>query len=687
LHPAQLQTNQIMNKFQRFLFIPMFLISCSKKEITNVLIQSPNESIQVSFDVADSKPVYHVKFDNRPVIDTSRLGFEFQNQPSFSGNFKITGVTTNSLDESWEQVWGEQHLVRNNYNQAIIQLEEKDSLKRKLIITFKVFDDGIGFSCEIPKQEAIDSIKITNELTEFHLAEDYSTWFIPANFGSYEMLYQNKPASEVEWTNTPATFESLDQKVFLSIHEANLTNYAGMTLKKQADSNLTFQSELVPWPDGVKVKAQTSMKTPWRTIQISGSAAGLMESTLILNLNEPNKLEDVSWVQPAKYIGIWWGMHLGTHTWTLGERHGATTEAMKKYIDFAEANNFDAVLAEGWSTGWEYWGQPKAFDFVTPYEDFNIEEITAYAKQKGVKIIGHHETGGDAKYYDQQMDEAFELYQSLGIHDVKTGYAGPIQPSGQHHHGQYMVNHYRKVVETAAKYQLTINAHEPIKPTGIRRTYPNMMAREGARGMEWNAWSDGNPPEHHVILPFTRILAGPIDYTPGVFDLLYKNAGERVKWNNQDKGTGRINTTLSKQLALYVVFYSPLQMASDLIENYENQPAFQFVRDVPVDWEFRKVLNAKIGDYVTVVRKDRHSDDWYLGAVTDENKRTLEVNLNFLNAEKRYIAELYTDANDSDWKTNPYPIQLLKQEVSYGDTLTLKLASGGGQAIRFTTTD
>lgn len=665
------------------LHLLLFLASCATKEVIKVVIQSPDQKIQVTVDLIAQEVFYKVAFHDKPVINASKLGFEFKNQAALSKNMKITNVLKTSFDENWEQVWGERKVIKNQYNQAVVQLQETTGLQRKLNLTFRLFNDGLGFSYEIPAQKGIDSLYITHELTEFNLAQNYATWFIPANFDSYEALYQNKPADQVKSANTPITFEASDQSLFLSIHEANLSNYAGMTLQKSAASPLKFEANLVPWPDSVKVKTKAPMKTPWRTIQIADAASKLMESSLILNLNEPNTLKDVSWIHPTKYIGIWWGMHLGTQTWTLGERHGATTENLKKYIDFAAKNNFHSVLAEGWNTGWEKWGQPKAFDFVTAYEDFNLREVAQYAQQKGIKIIGHHETGGDSKYYEEQMEKAFKLYQSLGIHQVKTGYAGPIVPRKQWHHGQYMVNHYRKVVETAARYQITINAHEPIKPTGVRRTYPNMMSREGARGMEWNAWSDGNPPAHHTILPFTRILAGPLDYTPGVFDLLYKKAGKRVKWNGLDKGNGRIYTTLAKQLALFVVFYSPVQMASDLIENYENQPAFKFIREVPVNWQDTKVINAKIGDFVTVARKDIASSDWFLGAVTDENGRTLKIPLDFLDPDKTYIAEIYQDAPDSHWKSNPYPLNMATKTVTSHDQLTLKLAPGGGQAIHF----
>jgi alpha-glucosidase len=661
----------------------VLLQACTQPKPAEIIVASPNQFYQLAFLLEDNKPFYQIKAGDRDIIKASALGFELKSVKALLDHFKILKVKQESHDETWEQVWGEQKEVRDHYNSAKIFLQESIAPYRKLNLIFKVYDEGVGFRYEIPKQEGLDSLLITNELTEFNLAENYSTWFIPANFESYEMLYHNKPLSQVASANTPVTFESADQTIFLSIHEANLTDYAGMTLIKKEGEELSMIANLVPWPDGVKVKAKTPMQSPWRTIQIASSAGGLIESSLILNLNEPNKLTDVSWIHPLKYVGVWWGMHLGTNTWTEGPRHGATTKEMFKYIDFAAENNINAVLAEGWNSGWENWGQPKAFDFVTACSDFDLEDIVAYAAKKNIAIIGHHETGGDAPYYEQQMDTAFQRYSVLGMHHLKTGYAGPIQPKGQFHHGQYMVNHYRKVVEKAAEYKLTVNAHEPIKPTGIRRTYPNMMTREGARGMEWNGWSDGNPPEHHVVLPFTRILAGPIDYTPGVFDLLYHKAGKRVKWNDQDKGTSRINTTLAKQLALYVVFYSPMQMACDLVDNYKDQPAFQFIHDVPVNWEYTKVLNAQIGQYITIVRKDINSNDWYLGAVSNKDGRELLIKLDFLSINKKYQAEIYADTKDSDWETNPYPIDITTQELTHDDVLSLKLAPGGGQAIRF----
>ncbi len=664
------------------IFLFYFFLSY-QNVISQVQVKSPDEKIELNFAIEDDSIYYSVKFKNYQIIYPSQLGFEFLNQAPLSNYLKIIKVTQMAIDTTWIQVWGEQRKIKNEYNEVFIELEETTDLKRKMNLRFRVFNDGVAFRYEIPSQDHMQKINITNELTEFTLPHDLNAWFISADFDSYEALYRNLPINQVESANTPITFKSNNKDIFISIHEANLTNYAGMTLKKKGNSINTFQADLVPWPDGIKVKTNTPMKTPWRTIQISNSAEGLAESFIILNLNEPNRIENTSWIHPTKYVGVWWEMHLGTHTWTVGDRHGATTLRVKEYIDFAAANNIKSVLAEGWNTGWEKWGVPRAFDFVTPYPDFDIEAIVAYAKEKGIQLIGHHETGGDAQYYEEQMDTAFKLYQSLGIHYLKTGYAGAIVPSGQHHHGQFMVNHYRKIVETAVRYQITLDTHEPIKPTGIRRTYPNMMCREGARGMEWNGWSEGNPPEHHTILPFTRILGGPFDYTPGIFDLLYKNAENRVKWNGNDKGTSRINTTLSKQLALFVVFYSPWQMAADQIQNYKGHPAFKFISDVPVNWEFTNFLNASIGEYVTVVRKDWNSDDWYLGSITNEDARSLKIELDFLDESEIYIAEIYKDTPDSDWKTNPYPFEIIELEVTSVDSLMLVLAPGGGQAIRF----
>lgn len=459
-----------------------------------------------------------------------------------------------------------------------------------------------------------------------------------------------------------------------------------MTLMPQKDG--TLKIDLVPWSDGVKVKGSTPLRTPWRTIQIAENPGDLITCYLILNLNEPNRLEDVSWVKPGKYIGIWWGLHLGKYTWGPGPKHGATTENAKRYIDFAAKYDIPMVLIEGWNEGWESdWVEHgERFKFTTPYEDFDIQEVTSYAAKKGVKIIGHHETGSAVKNYEEQIEAAFQFYKKLGIDAVKTGYAGHdpaikrFDDQGnviglEWHHGQYMVNHYRKVIETAARYQIMLNVHEPIKDTGERRTYPNMMTREGGRGQEYNAWSgdEGNPPEHTVILPYTRILAGPFDYTPGIVNLFFKEYKPHI----------RVKNTLAKELALYVVLYSPLQMVADLPENYEkNLSAFQFLLDVPVDWQDTKVLNSEIGKYITIARKDRNSNDWYLGSITNEHGRIFDVPLTFLDPHKTYVAEIYADGVNADWLDNPLSLDIYKVMVNSNTILKLRLANGGGQAIR-----
>ena len=649
-------------------------------------ITSPNNVIQVNFTIKNGTPYYAVQRFGRDVISPSALGFTLKDKPALRDNFRIISEERDSVDTTWEQVWGEQQTIRNHYNELRVNLRETRSPPRELSIIFRVYDDGIGFRYAIPRQTALDSFEIMNELTEFALTGDHIAWWIPAFAGNrYEYLYTKSPVSAMDSVHTPLTMQTSDE-LYLSIHEAALTDYAGLTLARRGKQ--TLKANLIPWSDGVKVKASAPMKTPWRTIQMADTPGGLSTSRLILNLNEPNALEDVSWIQPGKYVGIWWEMHLDVSTWGSGPNHGATTENAKKYIDFAAEHGFNGVLIEGWNVGWDgdWQAHGERFDFTKPYDDFALEEVATYARDKGVYIIGHHETSGAVTHYERQMEEAFDIYQRLGVKAVKTGYVSQgrgiqrIDENGKIHyewqHGQYMVRHYRKTLKTAAEHQIMIVAHEPIHDTGIRRTYPNMLAREGARGQEYNAWAadGGNPPEHTTILPFTRLLGGPMDFTPGIFDLHFKEA----------RPNNRVNTTLAKQLALYVVIYSPMQMAADLPENYEARPeAFQFIKDVPADWEETKVLHGRIGDYVTVARKARNSDEWYLGSLTDENGRYLRVSLNFLPPGKEYIAEIYRDGRKSDWKTAPYDMEITEQVVDRSSALTLRLAPGGGQAIRF----
>ncbi len=651
------------------------LAACSNKNNT---ITSPDGKIKLSFNLVQGAPTYQVTYNNDTLVNISHLGFEFKEQRALKDQFKIIGTELSSSDEIWQQPWGENKTIRNHYNQIKVQLKETASSSRLLNIYFRTYNDGVAFRYEFPEQENLKQFIISNELTEFNLAGNPTTWWIEANYDTYEKLYKSTPMSEAKWVATPVTMAA-KSGVHVSLHEAALTNYAGMTLKQ--NNNGIYTADLVPWANGDKVRAKAPMITPWRTIQIAESASKLIESSLILNLNEPCKIKDVSWIEPMKYIGIWWGMHIGTETWKTGPRHGATTQNALNDIDFAAQNNIKGFVIEGWNAGWENWGAKDAFDHITPAADFDLERVAAYANEKGVMLIGHHETGGDIPSYEKYMDDAFKQCQKLGIHAVKTGYAGGIFPRGEHHHGQFMVQHYRSVVQLAAKYHIMLDVHEPIKPTGIRRTWPNMMTREGVRGMEWNGWSDGNPPSHTVTIPFTRGLAGPTDYTPGIFDLLYTNVKNRVKWNDQDKGNCRVHTTLTKQIANFVILYSPLQMASDIPTNYEGHPAFQFFRDFNTDCDESKVLNGEIGQYITVAR--RSGDVWFVGAATNEEQRVLKINLSFLEAGIPYKAEIYRDADDADYLTNPQAYQIETKKVTSDATLELKLAAGGGQAIRF----
>ncbi|WP_321281454.1 glycoside hydrolase family 97 protein [Marinifilum fragile] len=654
------------------LAISLFICACTS--INQVGLQSPSGNIAFELKVNEVGQMYYsLQLEDKKVISSSSLGMSLKNDSSFSNGLQIIDVKRESKNEDWKPVWGPNESINEHYNELMVSM--RNHADKKLNLYVRLFDDGLGFRYEIPKQPGIDSIFIVKELTEFNFVNNGTAWTIPANYESYEMLYRTTKIDQVKDANTPATFKT-DNGNYFSIHEANLTDYAGMTLKNTGGTN--FQAELVPWPDGVKVKAKGSVKSPWRTITISKSAAGLVESNLIQNLNDPCALDDTSWIEPMKYIGVWWGMHLGVETWTMGPQHGATTENMKRYIDFAAENGVHAVLAEGWNTGWENWGKPRAFDQQTPYADYDFDEIVRYAKAKNIELVGHHETGGDYIFYEECMEDAFAKLNDNGIRTLKTGYAGPI-PNGHFHHGQKMVQHYRKVVETAAKYQLMLDAHEPIKATGISRTYPNMMTREGARGMEWNAWSEGNPPEHHVILPFTRCLGGPIDYTPGTFDILYKNRKEYTKWNSNDKGNSRVNTTISKQLALWVCLYSPLQMASDLVSNYEGHPAFKFFEMLPANFDESKVLLAEIGDVYSVAR--RKDKSWYIGTITDENRRNVELDLSFLEDGKKYMANIFEDGDNANLENNPTDIKIRKVQVDSKSVLPVKMIESGGQAV------
>lgn len=678
-------------------FAIYFVLTGCERNVDSVETSSPDAKIKIIFFLSDvGRAGYLINYSERRVIDSSFIGFDFQGDDSFKENFEIINSYSSSSDETWKTVWGEQRFIRDNYNELKVELKEKSEEGRTFYVAFRIFNDGVAFRFEFPEQNYLKALTILDENTQFKLTGDHTCWWIPGDWDIYEHLFNTTRFTEINAiskrshkalaqtyipenaVSTPVTMKT-DDGIYLSILEANLLNYSEMTLKVDKD-NLLFQSELVGNDSGIKVKTETPFVTPWRLVLIGDKAGDLVSSRTILNLNEPNIIDDVSWIKPTKYIGIWWEMHIGKSTWDMKSgRHGATTENAKRYIDFASKNGIGAVLIEGWNTGWENWfgdhDREGIFDFVTPYPDYDLNEVVRYAKERNVQIIMHHETSAAIMTYEKQMDTAFALCRSLGIHAVKTGYVGQILPDGEYHFGQWMINHFTKVMKKAAEYQIMINIHEGIKQTGLRRTYPNMMSAEGLRGQEFNAWSPdgGNPPEHLTIVPFTRMLAGPIDYTPGIFDIKF----DKYKKENQ------VNTTLAHQLALYVVIYSPFQMAADLPENYDGHPAFQFIRDVGVDWDTSIVLNGEIGEFITIARKERNTNKWFLGSITDENARVVEVPLDFLDKEKEYTATLYEDAEDSHWDKNPTAYKIENKTVNGSNTLKLKLAPGGGTAISF----
>ena len=693
------------------LVIAFLMLACNQEEKQITEVASPNEEVKVNFNLNDKgQPFYTVMFNNKTVVDTSYLGFEFTNAEALKDNFNILNTATSTFNETWQMPWGEQVDVVNHYNELKVELQETSALKRKLNIVFKVYDDGIGFRYQLPEQNGWTEALIKDEHTEFNLTEDYKTFWIPGDWDIYEHLYNTTKLSEIDAlqfanhknlaqtyipenaVNTPVTMVGEDG-THLSFHEAALIDYSGMTLKVDT-KNLDLKSNLVGSENtDYKVKRSLPFVTPWRTIQITDNAPDLIESKLIVNPNEPNKLGDVSWFTPMKYTGVWWEMHLGKSSWDYGMtqnmntwtdtgaahgKHGATTENVKNFIDFSAKNNIGGVLVEGWNTGWERWigfeDREGVFDFVTPYPDYDLDEVTQYAKEKGVEIIMHHETSAATETYTKQQDTAYALMQKYGMHSVKSGYVGKILPKGEYHHGQYMVNHYNNAAIKAAKYEVAVNAHEPIKATGLRRTYPNIISREGLRGQEFNAWASdgGNPPEHLPIVAFTRMLSGPIDYTPGIFNIKF----DEYKPDNQ------VNTTIAQQLALYVVIYSPIQMAADLVEHYEANPEpLQFIKDVGVDWQQTKVLNGEVGDYVTIARQERKTGNWFVGGITDENARTVDLTFDFLDEDQNYEAVIYKDGDNAHWDNNPLDITIEKIDVSKGSKLSVKLAEGGGFAI------
>ena len=645
-------------------------------------VASPGGVLTAALDLHEGRLSYRVLRLGEPVLAPSAMGFQIRGAGKLERNLALTHQAKASVDQTWQQPWGESREVRNHYNELRARFTETIKPGRIVDVVFRVYDDGVGFRYEFPRQTAMDEVIIDDELTEFAIAAPATAWWIPAGeWNRYEYLYQRTPLGEVTQAHTPITLRTEDG-LHLAFHEAALVDYSAMWLRRTEGQRL--RAQLSPASQGWKVRRALPFHTPWRTVQIADSAAALYASSnLILNLNEPNALGDVSWFKPAKYIGIWWSLHLDTESWATGKKHGATTANAKRYIDFAARHGFRGVLVEGWNPGWDgqWFGNGYDFNFTRATPDFDIEGLAAYAKAKGVHLIGHHETACAVSHYEDQMEAAFAMNERLGIDVVKTGYvcdAGQIERRGddgqivrEWHDGQWNANHHLRVVQAAAKHRVAINAHEPIKDTGLRRTYPNWVAREGARGMEYAAWgSPPNPPEHEVNLVFTRMLSGPMDFTPGILSL-------------QGRGQA-IQTTLAKQLALYVTLYSPVQMAADLPENYaKHMDAFQFIKDVPADWAQTRVLNGEVGDYVTMARQDRNSDDWYLGAMTDEQGRVLQVPLSFLAPGRTYQAQIYRDGDGAHWKDAPFKFVRENRTVTSADTLTLRLAAGGGQAIRF----
>jgi len=600
----------------------------------------------------------------KPLVLPSQLGFLF-NDGQLGTNVTMTGSHRDSKDEIWVQPWGEEDTVRNHYNELIVSFRQKGG--RSMDVCFRVFNDGVGFRYMVHGSGAYC---IMDELTEFNLAHDATAWSIPTNRTAYfEGIYTPDLLSRKDTVCTPLTIE-YEPDIFLAIHEAALEDYASINLASHPASEgvVCLRTALSPWQNGVKVYCEDETKSPWRTIIIGKTAGELMTSRLMLNLNEPSHIDDTSWIEPGRYIGIWWSIHKKQNTWEMGPAHGATTENVKRYIDFAACHGFSGVLAEGWNPGW---GKGEQISYLQAYPDFDIEEVCAYARSKNVRFIGHTETWGNSQLLEQQMDSAFAWFERLGIRAVKTGYVGHLFDGKELAKSQYGIRHYRKVIETAAKYHIMIDNHEPAMPTGIQRTWPNLMTQEGVRGQEYNAWDrrGGNPPSHTVTLPFTRCLAGPTDFTPAIF-----NFSEVVPGTHP-------HSTLAKQLGEFVVIYSPLQMAADAIENYEGQPALTFIERCPTTWNKTLVPNGEIGRYVTVARQERGGDRWFIGSITNEEARELDIDLCFLDEATTYRAIIYEDGPDADYERNPYSMTIRQQEVTSRDCLRLKLARSGGAAV------
>ena len=673
---------------------------------------SPDGNVVLSFSLkADGTPTYKMTYKGKPVINESTLGFTLKKDEPLTNHFKVVSDSKSTFKETWKPVWGEEKEILNHYNELLVQLKQ-DKTNRLMNIRFRVYNEGVGFRYEFPTQKELTYFVIAEENTQFAMTGDHTAWWIPGDYDTQEYDYNESKLSEIRGLMKQSMTDNVSQFVFsptgvqtalmmktkdglyINLHEAALVDYALMNLNLD-DKTFIFQSHLTPDAKGDKGYLYTPTKSPWRTIMVSDDARNILASRLILNLNDPCALADTSWIKPVKYIGVWWEMITGKSSWAYTDdlptikldevdytkvkpngTHAANNDKVRHYIDFAAKHGFDQVLVEGWNVGWEDWfGHRKdyVFDFITPYPDFDIKALNDYAHAKGVKLMMHHETSGSTRNYERHMKAAYELMNKYGYNSVKSGYVGDILPIGEHHYSQSTINHYLYAIKEAAKHKIMLNAHEAVRPTGLCRTYPNLIGNESARGTEYEAFG-GNKPFHTTILPFTRLQGGPMDYTPGILETEVKN----VNPNN----TSQVRSTLAKQLALYVTMYSPLQMAADLPENYERfADAFQFIKDVPVDWQESVYLEAEPGRYITVARKDKHSDNWYIGNTSNENGHTSELLLNFLDKNKKYEATIYADAKNADWQTNPKAYTITKQKVNAKTKLKLTAAKGGGYAI------
>lgn len=658
-------------------------------------VTSPDGRLELTVFERATRPYYRVEFDGKPLLRESRLGLEFRDLPNMTETIDVTELDRAEVDERWEQPWGEQRVISDQHNELLVALTRTEGPKLQLKVRFRLFNDGIGFRYEMPEQMGRKNANVMGDMSEFGFADASKIKALHIdgqNRDRYELVYKTVPVETVHTAATPISFLREDG-VHMSIHEAALVDWSGFTLVMRHNPK-TLRAQLTPWSDGIAVKAALPFKSSWRTLQVADSAVGLLNSHLILNLNEPNKLGDVSWVKPGKYTGIWWEMHRKEFTWGSGPTHGATTERVKDRIDFAADYGFDGVLVEGWNVGWDgNWidNEGVDFSFTETYPDFDMPALSAYAADRGVKLVGHHETSGNVARYEENLEAALDYYAKYGVEQIKTGYVAwakglrRVDEDGfsryEWHDGQWSANHHLRVIEEAAERKIAINTHEPIKDTGLRRTYPNWISREGARGQEYNSVGAGsgvNPADHDVNLVYTRMLSGPMDFTPGVFDLLYEGLETEA----------RVKSTLVHQLALYVVLYSPIQMVPDYRRFYEQYPdAFQFILDVPTDWEQSIALDGVFGDHVTFARQERNSRDWYLGSITGNEARKLSIDLNFLDADTQYKAQIYRDGDDASWEDSPYDYVIEEKTLTASDVLSLRVAAGGGLAVRFVAQD